>query len=1119
MKRILTVFFALTFGILCADEVKPESLILKGNARVADGILILDGKNSFAQLPGTEEFNIGKEGLSFACAVRLRQNLKDRKTTDSFDMFFSKGGVPFIFGRYGGDLYTNIRDAAKKNEFAAQCLVGRIPEAGVWTHVAVTFEHYDDHAQGDVGYYTTIYVNGDPVARTKHPGLQPVTNRELLEVGKGWGGVWFLDGDMTEIHADRRVMNESEIAELVDSSRFVKGKPTKKVNPALKKYTAASPAGRWALEVLSRIPTERGTAVARDLESAFKAKEDTVFVNAFGASCQGIVLLVRKDLLLLVDSKADADTPLLGVYDRLAQRAVLEDKLFNWTAKGIQGKKKLTIDCSEAKCTAVDFTRGGFIVKWETGSPVKLKAESVFTVSDSRITADLKIDNRSPDFILMSVVFPETRTAKAGNDDGMFYPYQCGAVVNNPTKNTFKYGQNGRYPGSTMTMQFSAYFGNGRGVFLGWEDPLGTAKNFQSVGKRGGVEFVWEQDVAIPLDKVSGGNSYASPGNAAFEVYSGEWFEACMIHKKWALSKAVWRINELPRRDTPEWFRNMTVTLEVTATTKELARLRYNQLMFLRRYIGLPLYGSWYLWYDLGKGSWPAFKPLPFTLEICKDMLNGGCYVEPYIDSRLWDILDGPDRKSDWRWSTHGKKFAVKLADGTIPMEHYGSITYAVMCPCAKGWQEELFELTKSVAAFAPAVYHDQVMTAQGFRCFDRTHGHALNAPKAWITEGYRPLYERIRKATPNCVHTSEEVSEPYVNLFDGGHIWRWTFDGQVPAFQAVYGGRMQYLALVYDSHGKGEYKSNFVKLANSMVNGLMLGKMGLNELYNADAKRVFLKKMAHLRLALINYFNVGEMLPPVKFATPVPVMTTEWATSSKVNEPVTMPKIVSNSYQYGENRVFLFVNTTEETLTVKPRIEAIYLCLEGMSAPVRFEGKTRLGAYQTAVAVKGSAAEAERIQKTLLKIASFTPGDSFDSLVEFKDHREFTLAKGDFAGTDKISGFYNCTKAVSGKYFGNTVDGSLISYGTVDFGTSKVTEITISAAVPEQYAGGTIDLLTGPNQNVREVAGTFTVPATDGWTDFQDFTFKLNRPMTGKCNIIFRFNRNACCNFAGWKY
>lgn len=303
------------------------------------------------------------------------------------------------------------------------------------------------------------------------------------------------------------------------------------------------------------------------------------------------------------------------------------------------------------------------------------------------------------------------------------------------------------------------------------------------------------------------------------------------------------------------------------------------------------------------------------------------------------------------------------------------------------------------------------------------------------------------------------------------------------------------------------------------MVNGLMLGKMGLNELYNADAKRVFLKKMAHVRLALIDYFNAGEMLPPVKFASSVPLMTTGWATSSKVNEPVTMPKIVSNSYQNGGNTVFLFVNTTEEPLTVEPRIDAEYLCLEGNPAPVRFEGKIRLVAYQTAVTVKGTKTEAERIQKTLLKIASFTPGESFDSLVEFKDHREFALAKGEFAGTDKVSGFYNCSKAVSGKYFGNTVDGSLISCGTVDFGNSKITEITISAAVPEQYAGGTIDLLTGPNQNVRESVGTFTVSATGGWMDFRNFTFKLKRPLTGKCNIVFRFNRNACCNFAGWRY
>ncbi|NMA19115.1 MAG: LamG domain-containing protein, partial [Lentisphaerae bacterium] len=681
MKFILTIASTLIAGILCATEIPLETLILHGKAGISEGVLHLDGVNSYAQLPGTEAFNIDKNGLSLACSVRLRKNLTDRKTADSFDMFFSKGELPFIFGRYGGSLYTNIRDSGKKNEFAASALTGRIPEAGVWTHVAVTFEHYDDHAQGDVGYHTTVFFNGDPVVRTKHRGLLPVTNQELLEIGKGWGGVWYLEGEIAEVHAARRVMNEAEIAALVDSSRFVKVVSTKKVNPALSKYKALSPAAHWALASLNQVPAERGTQIAEELSEAFTMKEDTEFIKAFGADRLGVVLIARKELLLLVDSKADAGLPLLGIYDRIAKRGVLEDKLYSWTAKGLLDKKKLTIDSSEVRCTAVDFTEGGFTVTWETSSPVNLKAQSVFTIADTKVSADLKIDNRSPDFTLLNVVFPQTRTAKAGDDDALFFPYQCGVLVQNPTLNTFKYGQIGRYPGSTMTMQFSAYYGNGRGVFLGWEDPDGTAKNFQAVGKRGGVEFTWEQDVPIPLDSPDGGNDYASPGKVSFEVYSGEWFEACMIHKKWALSKATWRINELPRRDTPEWFRNMTVSLEITSTNQELARLRYHQLMFLRRYIDLPLYGSWFLWYDIGKGSWPVFIPLPFTLDICKDIHNGGCYVEPYIDSRLWDILDGPHRKSDWRWSTHGKKFAVKLSDGSIPMEHYTATTYAVMCP------------------------------------------------------------------------------------------------------------------------------------------------------------------------------------------------------------------------------------------------------------------------------------------------------------------------------------------------------------------------------------------------------------------------------------------------------
>ena len=118
------------------------------------------------------------------------------------------------------------------------------------------------------------------------------------------------------------------------------------------------------------------------------------------------------------------------------------------------------------------------------------------------------------------------------------------------------------------------------------------------------------------------------------------------------------------------------------------------------------------------------------------------------------------------------------------------------------------------------------------------------------------------------------------------------------------------------------------------------------------------------------------------------------------------------------------------------------------------------------------------------------------------------------------VSGYYNCSKYDGGKYFGNFTKGSLISYGTVDFGSKKVNEILLKTAVVEHYAEGTIEVLTGPHQNVTaETLAVFTVPSTGSWENFKEFKVKLKRPVSGKTNLVFRFSKTGCCNFAGWRF
>ena len=132
---------------------------------------------------------------------------------------------------------------------------------------------------------------------------------------------------------------------------------------------------------------------------------------------------------------------------------------------------------------------------------------------------------------------------------------------------------------------------------------------------------------------------------------------------------------------------------------------------------------------------------------------------------------------------------------------------------------------------------------------------------------------------------------------------------------------------------------------------------------------------------------------------------------------------------------------------------------------------------------------------------------------------KKVKAVKGKWLTPADASGFFNLSKSVSGKYFGNTQDGSLISYGVVDFGNEKISEIQVRIAVPEQYAGATFELLAGSSQSDCRTVGIFTVPATKSWLDFREFKFPLKQPLTGERYVMFRFNRNGCCNFSEWRF
>ncbi|MBR4663143.1 MAG: hypothetical protein IKO93_04655, partial [Lentisphaeria bacterium] len=335
------------------------------------------------------------------------------------------------------------------------------------------------------------------------------------------------------------------------------------------------------------------------------------------------------------------------------------------------------------------------------------------------LTARIEVENQDKDFILEEVTFPRCRLSRKEGNDTLLFPFQSGAEVKNPTVKRFRFGQKGVYPALFATMQFDAYYAGNRGVYLGMEDPCGVTKNHNVTGRNEqGLDIVWGHFVPYAAG-IPGGNSWRPDFTVRLRAFDGGWFEAGSIYREFLERKAVWWLKELPRRDTPERYRNGTITFTTLPTTDARQRLMNKQLLYLREYLDIPIEcvhtNQWYV--PMQKGlCWPHsfLYPLPRTLEMLEQFKGKGIVSQVYIDSLLWAMKDGIGGKSDYQFAQFGKKYAVKNADGTIPYYKYSLGKFAIECPGAAGWIQYLDKICDELIKIGfLSIYHDQVGTCQ----------------------------------------------------------------------------------------------------------------------------------------------------------------------------------------------------------------------------------------------------------------------------------------------------------------------------------------------------------------------------------------------------------------------
>jgi len=219
MKKLLPILSALAAGVMVSAQEpvldydytsgtferkgKLAAPVIAGETLMAEempGAIRFDGKKNFMTIPGGKAVSLKNGGTLFAF-VRFAED-------EEYGMLFFKNNE-FLLGLFNKNrLYFNLR-ASGSAKFDTPVMITPVPR-GRWCTVAVVLKPWKN------GSWTAfLFIDGvRKGSRTfKFKGEYPEPQSELT-VGRGWGGTWFLKGDIGAVKIFETPLDEKQILEL-----------------------------------------------------------------------------------------------------------------------------------------------------------------------------------------------------------------------------------------------------------------------------------------------------------------------------------------------------------------------------------------------------------------------------------------------------------------------------------------------------------------------------------------------------------------------------------------------------------------------------------------------------------------------------------------------------------------------------------------------------------------------------------------------------------------------------------------------------------------------------------------------------------------------------------------
>jgi len=1092
----------------------PEGIRLEEGATVTpEGYLQLNGHNARACVEKYDDWELTPEGFTGIITVRSRR--------DGHRGFFGKTGVFAVL--HGHRDFGAHTDISKNGVLHANRIRWEefIPN-GQFVQLALTAKKENNSADGRIGYLFSCYLNGELLAQERLFNFTPDHGTGAFWLGNAGGG-YGLDGEIAAFEFHRHPLADSEIADIALQCPFIKAKLAElpeDIRTLLTANDQDTHFAAWLKQSLLSAFAHGGNAAK--VTAAGKALGNWQSVSDFNAAQPGYLLLETPVFYWLLARQGRGEAAFCGAFDKRTDSRLQGQSLLGWSIKtpgSTIADNSPTLEFALSNLRASDG-KTEFDLLW-TGE--KLRVIARVMLAGPRLEVRLEVDNQDEERRLSKVIFPDFRLQVP---PGKGVRYLTGGFSGEEYALTEapRYNFGSDYPSSTALPLTAFYDGENRGIYLAFEEEIPVFKKLGHGVLGEEIRLNFATDVPIAAN-AKGGNSYQSSGAAVLEAFSGEWFEAGQIYKRFLQDKSSWYVRDRQAKGTPAWFRDNALNILGGRT---------NELLYLREYLEMPFLSDRSgFWYDIVQDQEPPTAvPREGYQEDFRRLHAAGIRIQAYFNPRLYGYSPRPTQCRDWLSTELAQQNSIRNEDGTLHCEVDNPFSFPVLCWATpftqKHWHDRVKYMIEEVGI--DSIYLDQTIDAHPVLCYAKEHGHPLNSPYLWHQSAFQVL-SKLHQEYPDTAFTGEGGTDCWATAMDGYLTWLYGLPNTVPLMQSIFGGgRVQFLARGFESFGNpGSYDGFFCRLAEQFVCTEQLGWFNINDFRFAGfGRRRFVKKLAHLRRALLPYFNDSDMLAPLKYRSERPRITTAWGNVQ--NWVVTKDKIAHAVWKRSDGKIVIpFVNTTTETVTISvalPYSGKLVICREDSDEPLPADASNppsiTLNAHECQIwFLDPDEAVAADCAAILHKAVSFDDGENLPYAQDFSVCNSLTVTDGQWFAAKEASwmvlafqekeptlGFSNRGPEEVQSNWVAAKEGGLVFFGEIDFGEGNgesVVELELS--VQEGSLGGRARLvdLTGeiPDRTLAEI-----VPdKADKPFDFTVFRAPL-QTLSGKHKVAWSFDR-----------